>query len=108
MQKIKFNSELAPKILGGSKKSTLRLGVKPITLGPCQFTTVKGEFIGIYLVTKIEVVKWQTILKSKEIAKLEGYKTPYDLRQAIVEIYGEMFEGEDFTLIHFKQVEWVY
>ena len=97
---IKLRKEMFGSLSDGTKKSTSRLGKRSVNVGDDL----------IFEMTEDETVKYQTkvtnviLCKFKDLteeeAKMEGYNSLADLKEALLEIYNPS-ENDVFTLIHF-------
>ena len=100
---IKLHSDLMELVRGGSKHATTRKGVKNYSLGDTVLADSEDLNCQIPVkITGLELVTKRYLSTSPRIAKLENYDEPQGLVNKIEEIYGELADDQEFTVVHFK------
>lgn len=101
MQKIILNDDLLLRVHKKEKTATTRRGIKDYTLGPVVFVGSENkQELGPYTIHRLELVKFEDI--DDCLAKIEGYKSAEELKSILVDIYGEIQNGEFFTVAYFN------
>ena len=101
MQFINMNSDLMHVIRTGVKSATTRLGIKTkYSLGPLRIFNAKNKYDVIEgkEIYKIESLPLCSL--TDDIAELEGYSCKEELINKLVEIYGNIDEYEQMTVIY--------
>lgn len=100
---IKFHPEIFKMIVSGDKLSTLRLGIKRYTLGPCRLLSVdpiSGEPIDCIreVITNLSIVKFGDLFDYH--SDLEGYGSDIGkLKEVIRSIYPGIKDDDVMTFV---------
>lgn len=107
MSNIKLKPDLLEMARSGNKKATTRLGIKSnIDLGYCELfdpADPKNRIKDLE-VYKMEVMAFCDL--SDEIARLEGYRSVEELREALLSIYRTIDDYSAVTVIYFQPLEY--
>ncbi len=99
--KLDFSREFVDAILTGRKRSTLRLGPKPLFPGLVVELTTGGRRFGRALVREVRFLLWSEVTDA--IARMDGFPSRAELEEALARIYGRRpRNGDFFTLIIFE------
>ena len=95
---LNFSPEFLHKILEGSKRVTLRKGIRKIRVGPC--TLKIGEVELRAHIESVHFLKFSDV--REEHAFSEGLQSLEELRKLLRKFYPEIKEEDWFTAIYFK------
>lgn len=98
---INFDSEYIESIIGGTKKTTIRKGIKKYW-GIVSFTSNNTVFAEALI--KNVVVKRLKNFDERD-AVLDGFESLNELRSALRNIYGEVGEDDFFSIIYFELLD---
>ncbi|MDK2795166.1 MAG: hypothetical protein PWQ22_1643 [Archaeoglobaceae archaeon] len=99
-EKLNFDPEFIQKILGGSKRTTVRRGIKSYPVGRIVELTANEKSFALAKIRKVVVKRLSEI--SEEDAKLDGFESREELIKKLKEIYGDISDKEFFTVVHFE------
>lgn len=98
---IKMNPELMPLIRNKIKTATTRKGIKKVHLGDCEIVNNQNSTDVISgFIHKIEIIRFKDI--SLELAEIENYHNPEELKKKLIEIYGPITDEQFMTIIYFN------
>ncbi|MEM0215580.1 MAG: ASCH domain-containing protein [Archaeoglobaceae archaeon] len=100
MEKINFDSEFIPLILNGTKRTTIRKGIRSYPVGKIVELTVNNEPVALAKVKKV-VVKRTSELNDED-AKVDGFENKEELINTLKRIYGEINDSDFVTIVHFE------
>jgi len=100
MEKINFDPEFVPLIISGSKKTTIRKGIKSYPVGKVVELTSDSKQFAMAKVRKVVVKRVSEL--SEEDAKIDGFDSREDLIKALRRIYGDINDSEFVTIVHFE------
>lgn len=102
MERLNFDPEFIQKILSGTKRTTVRRGIKSYPVGKVVELTANESSFALAKIKKVVVKRLSEI--SEEEAKLDGFESREELIKKLREIYGEISDREFFTVVHFEVV----
>lgn len=91
----------APKVLDGTKTSTIRRGRRALPVGPAVVVSSHGERIRV--VIEGTETTTATCLEPAH-AHRDGFTSVRDLRSALVGFYPDLTADEPLTIVHFRRV----
>lgn len=103
MEKINFDSEFISLILNGSKRTTIRKGIRSYPVGKIVELTVNNEPVALAKIKKV-VVKRTSELNDED-AKVDGFESKEELIKTLNRIYGEINESDFVTIVHFEVIK---
>jgi len=103
MQTIKFKPDLFDLVLRGKKLSTVRKGLRDYTLGDVLLETDPSRYTIHGTITKIELKKLSDLTDSD--AKKEGYDSINSLLERVKQIYPEIQDDSEITVVDFDHAE---
>jgi len=101
-ERINFDPEFVPKIASGSKRTTVRRGIKSYPVGRIVELTTNEKPFAIARINKVVVKRVSEL--SDEDARLDGFENREELVRKLRQIYGEIGETEFVTVVHFELV----
>ncbi|MCC6028240.1 MAG: ASCH domain-containing protein [Archaeoglobi archaeon] len=100
MERINFDPEFVPVILEGSKKTTIRKGIRSYPVGKAVELTVDNKPFALAKIKKVVVKRISEL--SDEDARSDGFSNREELLNALRRIYGEVSDSEFVTIVHFE------
>ena len=107
MREIKLKRDLLNNVRAGIKTATTRKGIKDFSVGPARLVdhADPANFVDV-TIHRINLHTWGYIQEHDTLYHYEGYSNPKELNDALLDIYGEMDDDQDMTVIFFgKEVE---
>lgn len=99
MQELLQHDDLLDLIIAGKKHATVRKGRRDITPSVLNLrSTQKSDKDHQVLVNKVEVVKFGNL--TQEHAEIDGYESVHDLKSRLKDIYGELDDSQDMTIVY--------
>ncbi|MCQ4153820.1 MAG: ASCH domain-containing protein [Archaeoglobi archaeon] len=102
MDRINFDLEFVPLIIAGTKKTTIRKGIKSYPVGRIVELTADSKRFAMARVKKVVVKRVSEL--SEEDAKTDGFESREELLRTLKRIYGEINESEFVTIVHFEVI----
>lgn len=100
MDRINFDPEFVPLIVSGSKKTTVRKGIKSYPVGRVVELTAENRQFALAKVKKVVVKRTSEL--TDEDAKVDGFENKEELVKALKKIYGDISDSEFVTVVHFE------
>ncbi|NHW23334.1 MAG: ASCH domain-containing protein [Archaeoglobales archaeon] len=102
MDRINFDLEFVPLIIAGTKKTTIRKGIKSYPVGRIVELTADSKRFAMARVKKVVVKRVSEL--NEEDAKTDGFESREELLRTLKRIYGEINESEFVTIVHFEVI----
>ena len=104
MQELKLANDLFWGVFDGSKKATIRLGKRDITLGTLAFEAATDGGWGIIVkVTKVTHKKLSEL--TDEESRLDGASNAAEMAEAMKAFYPNITTDSDITIIEFDYTD---
>lgn len=102
LQKIKLKDSLMKLVKENKKNATTRLGIKNYKLGSAILINATDNNDRILIkIKKLELIQYHEI--SDELAKKENYQNKDELKKALQNFYGDIYDDSYLIIVSFEK-----